>query len=419
MASAAKKQKLEGGASATQVSVIATAPVNIAVIKYWGKRDESLILPINSSLSGTIHQGSMCSTTKITAGAEFKEDAMRLNNKVSKLNKRMQKLLAVVRDRAQDVLDDSGVILIPKDTLKSFHIEIDSHNNFPTAAGLASSASGLACFAACLAKLYRFQEAYPGELTTLARMGSGSACRSLHSGFVKWEMGEAKDGKDSIGVQVAPDTHWPEMRVLILVASSGEKKVSSTSGMEDTVATSPLIKYRAEVCVPDRMKRIQKAILAKDFETFGKITMEDSNQFHACCLDTYPPIFYLNETSKRVIELVHLYNNHAGKIVAAYTFDAGPNAVIYTLSPTLQPLLDFLLYFFAPTPYTEPALKGLVQDKLGLVKLSAANVKDKAQDSFVQTCGSRDDSLKVYNMIVSRLGPGAQIVESHIGPAKL
>ena len=121
------------------------------------------------------------------------------------------------------------------------------------------------------------------------------------------------------------------MRAVILVVSDKEKDTSSTSGMETSRLTSPLLKYRATHVVADRLSEIETAYLAKDFETFGKITMQDSNQFHATCLDTYPPIFYMNDISKIVIRLVHVINTHYQSVKAAYTFDAGPNAVIYCL----------------------------------------------------------------------------------------
>lgn len=101
--------------------------------------------------------------------------------------------------------------------------------------------------------------------------------------------------------------------------------------METSRLTSPLLKFRAEHVVQPRLEELEKAYLAKDFETFGKLTMQDSNQFHATCLDTYPPIFYMNDTSKLIIRLVHVINAYFGEVRAAYTFDAGPNAVIYTL----------------------------------------------------------------------------------------
>jgi diphosphomevalonate decarboxylase len=113
--------------------------------------------------------------------------------------------------------------------------------------------------------------------------------------------------------------------------SAAKKGVSSTTGMQTTVATSSLFQSRAAETVPARMQEMQNAIKNKDFEAFGKLTMMDSNSFHATCLDTFPPIFYLNDISRAAIILVNAINNAAGKIIAAYTFDAGPNAVVYYL----------------------------------------------------------------------------------------
>lgn len=121
------------------------------------------------------------------------------------------------------------------------------------------------------------------------------------------------------------------MRAVILVVSDKEKDTSSTSGMETSRLTSPLLQHRAAHVVQPRLEEMERAYLARDFETFGRLTMQDSNQFHAVCLDTYPPIFYLNDTSKAIMRLVHVINAHFGEVRAAYTFDAGPNAVIYTL----------------------------------------------------------------------------------------
>jgi diphosphomevalonate decarboxylase len=205
-----------------------------------------------------------------------------------------------------------------------------SVNNFPTAAGLASSAAGFAALVRAIADLYELPHT-PTELSLIARQGSGSACRSLMGGYVAWDMGTRADGMDSVARLVAPRSHWPEMSALILVVSADKKGISSTSGMQATVKTSGLFKTRAEKVVPEAMKGMERAILDKDFQQFARITMRESNSFHATCLDTEPPIFYLNDVSRAAIRAVEVVNEKAGKLVAAYTFDAGPNAVIYHL----------------------------------------------------------------------------------------
>ena len=215
---------------------------------------------------------------------------------------------------------------IPK--LSQYHLHIVSENNFPTAAGLASSAAGFAALVRAIADLYKLPQS-PTELSRIARQGSGSACRSLVGGYVAWEMGELADGSDSLAVQVAPASHWPTMRAAILVVSAAKKGVSSTAGMQATVATSSLFPQRANTIVPQRMREMLTAIAARDFPVFATLTMRDSNSFHAVCLDTDPPIFYLNDVSRNVMRVISELNRARGEIVAAYTFDAGPNAVIY------------------------------------------------------------------------------------------
>lgn len=215
--------------------------------------------------------------------------------------------------------------------LSTYPLKIVSRNNFPTAAGLASSAAGFAALVRAIANLYDLPSS-PTELSRIARQGSGSACRSLFGGYVAWEMGSEADGSDSVAVEVAPASHWPDMRAIILVASAEKKDVSSTSGMQATVKTSSLFAERIATTVPKRMQAMKKAIADRDFATFASLTTKDSNSFHATCLDTDPPIFYMNDTSRAAIRMVEYINARAGKTIAAYTFDAGPNAVIYYLA---------------------------------------------------------------------------------------
>ncbi|KAF2070372.1 hypothetical protein CYY_008301 [Polysphondylium violaceum] len=312
-------------------SVTCSAPVNIAVIKYWGKRDEKLILPLNSSLSGTLHQDDLKTTTTIVASESFTEDALWLNGKKEDINAvRYQNVLNAIRSRATKLTD------------KKHFVHIASINNFPTAAGLASSASGYCCLVFTLAQLYGVD----GDISAIARMGSGSACRSMFGGFVKWEMGQKEDGSDSVAIQVQPEQHWPEMNIIVLVVNDKKKETSSTDGMQKSAATSVMMKERCAVTVPQRMKDIEEAIKNKDFETFGDITMKDSDDFHEVCATTTPPIYYLNDTSRYIINLINRYNKASGSIKCAYTFDAGPNACVYLPKDNVVEVLSLFLKHF-------------------------------------------------------------------------
>ncbi|KAF8274572.1 Diphosphomevalonate decarboxylase [Lactarius quietus] len=334
-----------------------SAPVNIACIKYWGKRDTRLILPTNSSLSVTLDQDHLRSTTTSRADPSFDKDRLWLNGieepiepggRLATCISGMKRLRAAV-----EVQNPSA----PR--LSTFSAHIASRNNFPTAAGLASSASGFAALVASLASLYELP-ATPSQLSVIARQGSGSACRSLFGGFVAWEMGVSPDGSDSLAVEIAPREHWPDIHALICVVSDDKKGTSSTSGMQRTVETSTLLQHRIAKIVPARMNVIKDAILQRDFPTFARITMQDSNQFHAVALDTDPPIFYLNDVSRAIIALITEYNRASGTIKAAYTYDAGPNAVIYAPKENIKEIVELLLrYFPQPEPFADPFSLGV------------------------------------------------------------
>lgn len=168
--------------------------------------------------------------------------------------------------------------------------------------------------------------------------------------------GAVPDFTDSKAVQVAGEAHWPELVLLIAVVSDVKKETGSTDGMQRSVATSPLLAHRAAAVVPGRLAAIEAAYLARDFPAFATLCMRDSNQFHATCLDTYPPVFYMNDVSHRVVGLVHRLNGEAGgatkgappwpAVIAGYTFDAGPNAVIFTTKAHAPTVLAALLAHF-------------------------------------------------------------------------
>ncbi|CAI2164265.1 4845_t:CDS:2 [Funneliformis geosporum] len=358
----------------------ATSPVNIAVIKYWGKRDTELILPSNSSISITFSKEHLQSKTTIRASPLFEKTRLWLNGieEINVINnKRLQNCFRetkLLRKEYEDKLSKEIGIdnVIP---LSTYHLHICSVNNFPTAAGLASSASGFACLVYTLSQLYELPVSAT-ELSKIARQGSGSACRSLFGGFVSWQMGSKQDGSDSQALQIASSDHWPELEVLICIISDAKKGTSSTEGMQSTVKTSTLLQHRINNVVPERMKLMTNSILRKDFNKFAELTMKDSNQFHACCLDTFPPIFYLNDTSRAIISVITEYNDKSGEYKAAYTFDAGPNAVIYALKRNIPEIINLISKYFPPnqdnqTFFSDPSKLFSDKKKLGKLPLPA------------------------------------------------
>ncbi len=310
--------------------VTCTAPVNIAVIKYWGKRNEPLILPTNSSLSGTLNQKDL---KTITTAAGFKNEnnttgevelILYLNGKLDANSQENQRLKNVLREMTKAASSQQSQFNT---------IIVVSENNFPTAAGLASSASGYCCLVYTLAKLYQLDWSNE-QLSIIARQGSGSACRSMFGNWCKWEMGQLEDGSDSKAVPCVSgksDAFAQEMEILICVVSDQKKHTASTDGMRNSIKTSSLMKERIEKVVPERMIQMEEAIANADYQTFSELCMKDSNDFHAVCRDTTPPIHYLNETSFAIMDLVDFYNKVLckGQNGVAYTYDAGPNAVLY------------------------------------------------------------------------------------------
>lgn len=356
--------------------VTAQTPTNIAVIKYWGKRDETLILPINDSISVTLDPDHLCTTTTVAVSPVFDQDRMWLNGKeISLSGGRYQNCLREIRSRAGDVEDKEKGIKIVKEDWKKLHVHIASYNNFPTAAGLASSAAGFACLVFALANLMNVKEDQ-SKLSAIARQGSGSACRSLFGGFVKWIMGQDENGSDSIAVQLADEKHWDDLVIIIAVVSSRQKETSSTSGMRESVETSLLLQHRAKEIVPKRIQEMEEAIKSCDFASFAQLTCADSNQFHAVCLDTCPPIFYMNNTSHRIISIVEKWNRSEGTPQVAYTFDAGPNAVLIARDRNVATqLLQRLLFYFPPTSDTDLS-SYVLGDKSILGEAGLEGIKD-------------------------------------------
>lgn len=323
------------------LSVTCKASPNIALIKYWGKRDEDLILPDNDSLSITLDSAEIFSKTTVSTSSKMTADRFFFHEiEQSKLPSRMKKVLDEIRRRFPSI--------------KHKFVEIRSENNFPASTGLASSASAFACLAVALTNLFQL-EPRDSLAAFLARIGSGSAVRSVYGGFVRWS---SRD--ECLSSSLFSAEHWAELRIVILIFNSEKKPVSSTDAMQRTRQTSTLFPARLAT-IDEKIQNLIQAIEQKDFRTFAKIVMTDSSQFHAVCLDTYPPVIYLNEQSKHLIDLVHAFNQilNNENIRVAYTFDAGPNPFCFLRQQDLDEFLSLLKHFY---PSDNPQVHRNVQD---------------------------------------------------------
>ena len=281
----------------------AYAPANIALAKYWGKRDRALNLPVNGSLS--ISLGTLGTHTTIRAAAN---DRITLNGTDAAAD-------SILHRRTFAYID-----LWRRGAAQPLHVE--STNTIPTAAGLASSASGFAALARALARYWQL-DLPEGDLSALARLGSGSAARSLWHGFVKWERGTRDDGRDSIAAPIASD--WQELRIALVEIDSGAKKTASSDGMNHTTATSPLYAAWPATAQAD-LAAIEAAIHARDFSALGSVAEANALAMHATMLAARPALCYLQ--AQTLTTLHRLWQARAEGLEIYATIDAGPNVKI-------------------------------------------------------------------------------------------
>jgi diphosphomevalonate decarboxylase len=287
----------------------ACANSNIAYIKYWGNRDNDLRTPSNSSLS--MNLDGLHTQTTVTFDSALNDDEVIIENKIQTgaARERVIKHLNLIRDQAK----------------METHARVESENNFPTGVGIASSASAFAALttAACAAAHLHLSER---ELSILARMGSGSASRSVPTGFVEWHCGEGND--DSFAESIAPPDHW-NLVDCVAIVSTKHKEVGSTDG-HSLANTSPLQQARVDDA-PRRLKICREALLQKDFARFADIVEEDAVMMHAVMMTSRPPLFYWLPPTLAVMGAVKEWRTRDGFPVC-YTIDAGANVHVITLS---------------------------------------------------------------------------------------
>lgn len=291
------------------------APSNIALCKYWGKRDAELNLPQTSSLSISLgEKGSTCTLRQAHEGQDQ-----------FKLNDREMELTSSFSQRLSAYLDLFRTKAVP-------HFQVEMQMNLPLAAGLASSACGFASLVLALNDFFAWGLA-EREFSILARLGSGSACRSVMKGFVEWQAGVSADGMDSYAVKL--NLPWPELRLGLLLVSTQEKPLSSRLAMERTAASSPL--YASWPAKVERdLSLIKQALAEQNFQALGETAESNALTMHALMLSAWPPISYaLPQTITAMHEIWQLRQEG---LPVYFTQDAGPNLKLLFLAADQQKL---------------------------------------------------------------------------------
>ena len=303
----------------------ARAHTNIALIKYWGKANEEYILPMNSSLSLTLD--AFYTETTVTFDAHYSEDVFILDGILQneKQTKKVKEFLNLVRQQADC----------------TWFAKVESQNFVPTAAGLASSASGLAALAgACNVALGLNLSAK--DLSRLARRGSGSACRSIFGGFAQWNKGHSDETSFAENI---PANNWEnELAMLFILINDGEKDVSSRDGMKRTVETSSFYQGWLDNVEKD-LSQVHEAIKTKDFPRLGEIIEANGLRMHRTTLGAVPPFTYWSPGSLQAMALVR--QARAKGIPCYFTMDAGPNVKVLVEKKNLEALKTFLSEHFS------------------------------------------------------------------------
>ena len=284
-----------------------SAPANIAFIKYWGARDLNPALPMNTSISMTLEECvSKCTVEILDSGRDeiWIKEPEGFGSPDAEFGQRVTQHLDRLRKWAG----------------RDERFRVATRNSFPTAAGLASSASGFAALTLAVTEVLGKGDTPPEELSRLARAsGSGSAARSVFGGYVEWSDGQ-KSETDSHGVQLADAAHW-DLRDVIAVVEIGPKVVSSREGHQ-RAHTSPYYSKRLEL-IPERLERVRRAIEHTDLEMLGPVLEEEAIDLHLIAMSSRPPIFYWSPGTVAVLRAVRELRQEG--LAAWATMDAGAN----------------------------------------------------------------------------------------------
>lgn len=307
----------------------AYAPSNIALSKYWGKRDRARNLPLNSSFSISLAEWG---SHTCVAPSEIGYDSVSLNGENLALDSAFARKALKFADLFR------GESNAP--------LTITTRNTIPTAAGLASSASGFAALTQALCGAFGLG-LNKSEMSLIARLGSGSATRSLWHGFVRWDKGTRDDGDDSFATPL--DLDWPEFRIAIVPVDIGPKSHSSRDGMNHTVDTSPLFSAWPEMAEAD-CAFIENAVKEQDFSALGARVEANALAMHATMQAARPALTYLNRDSWTILD--RLWQARAEGLQAYATMDAGANVKLIFLNDSTDTVTELFPEAQIITPFT-------------------------------------------------------------------
>lgn len=283
---------------------------NIAFIKYWGNRDHALRIPVNGSIS--MNLDGLTTRTTVSFQPSLAFDELIING---------HEVTGAGLDRVSYILDIIRGMANIKD-----RAEVMTENNFPSGAGIASSASAFAALALAGSQAAGLDLSEP-ELSRLARRGSGSAARSIPSGFVEWQMGTGDE--DSFAFSISGPEHW-RLADCIAIVSAAHKKTGSTEG-HVLAPTSPLQAARVSDA-PRRLNLCRSAILHRDFEMLANVVELDSDMMHAVMMTSTPALHYWKPASLSVMNAVRQWRGEG--LPVCYTVDAGPN--VHVICPETE-----------------------------------------------------------------------------------
>ncbi len=296
----------------------AIAPTNIAFTKYWGKKDEILRLPENGSISMCL--SNLLTTTTVEFSPNLRKDEIFINGGGVEEGEAERVIKHLDRVRRMAGIDQKA--------------KVSSSNNFPSGTGLSSSASGFAALslaASNAASLHLSEK----ELSILARQGSGSACRSIPSGFVEWLDGDTSE--TSYATQIFPADYW-DIADVVAIVSEGKKEVSTSIGQQ-SAKSSPFMAVR-QAHMKEKNELVKKLIEEKNFKEFGELIEAEALELHSIMLTQRPALIYWTPGTLKIMKLIPHWRNEG--IPVYFTINTGQDIHLICESSNVEKVKEKL-----------------------------------------------------------------------------